>query len=134
MVLKQTQIAQKIGMDKLACGCVIRSTYGLPCAHEIAELMMQQQSIPLSFVHPHWTKLNLVQTANDLSSVLIIDAKVESIYNIFQSEGATGKIVLKQKLRELIHPATTSLMPPNVKVRTKDKPSSKNKIKVDRSP
>ena len=36
MVLKQTQIAQKIGMDKLACGCVIRSTYGLPCAYEIA--------------------------------------------------------------------------------------------------
>ena len=86
-------------MDKLTCGCVIRSTYGLLCAYEIAELMMQGESIPLSFVHPHWTKLNLVQTANDLSSVLTIDGEIESIYNIFQSEGATGKIVLKQKLR-----------------------------------
>ena len=84
-------------------------------------------------MHPHWTKLNLVQTANDLSSVLTIDGEIESIYNIFQSEGATGKIVLKQKLRELIHPAMTSLMPPNVKIRTKGKPSSKNKIQVDRS-
>ena len=41
--------------------------------------------------------------------------------------------MLKQKLRELIHPATTSLMPPNVKVRTKGKLSSKNKIEIDRS-
>jgi len=84
-------------------------------------------------VHPHWTKLNLVQTANDLSSVLTIDGEIESIYNIFQSEGATGKIVLKQKSRELIHQITTSLMPPNVKVRTKGKLSSKNKIEIDRS-
>ena len=82
-------------MDKLACGYVIKSTYSLPCAHEIAELMMQGQPIPLSFVHLHWTKLNLVQTVDDLSSMLTIDPEVENIYNIFQSEPAIGKIVLK---------------------------------------
>ncbi|XP_052208410.1 protein FAR-RED IMPAIRED RESPONSE 1-like [Diospyros lotus] len=51
MVLKETQIAQKIGVDKISCGCVIRSTHGLPCAHEIAEFIIQGRPIPLSVVH-----------------------------------------------------------------------------------
>jgi len=36
MVLKETQLAHKIGVGKITCGCVIRSTHGLPCAHKIA--------------------------------------------------------------------------------------------------
>ncbi|XP_052171683.1 PKS-NRPS hybrid synthetase cheA-like [Diospyros lotus] len=132
MVSKQTEMAQKIGVDKVACRCVIRSTHGLPCAHEIAELMMEGRPIPLSFVHPYWTKLDLVNTV-DVSSVLTIDPELESLYNIFQSEPEGGKIILKQKLRELIDPTTTSLIPPSVKVRTKGKPSLKKKIEVDTS-
>ncbi|XP_052171545.1 uncharacterized protein LOC127787527 [Diospyros lotus] len=120
-------MAQKIGVDKVACRCVIRSTHGLPCAHEIAELMMEGRPIPLSFVHPYWTKLDLVNTV-DVSSVLTIDPELESLYNIFQSEPEGGKIVLKQKLRELIDPATTSLIPPSVKVRTKVKTLNEGKL------
>ena len=84
-------------MNKVAYGCVIRSTYGLSCAHEIVELMMEGRAIPLSFVHPHWAKLNLVQTASsdDVSSLLTIDLEIESIYNIFHLEPTTVKTVLK---------------------------------------
>ncbi|XP_052193889.1 uncharacterized protein LOC127802218 [Diospyros lotus] len=53
MVLMQSQLAHKIGIDKVSCGCVIRTTYGLPCACEIAEFMVQGRPIPLSTVHIH---------------------------------------------------------------------------------
>ncbi|XP_052209388.1 PKS-NRPS hybrid synthetase cheA-like [Diospyros lotus] len=114
MVLKQSQLVEKIGVDKVACGCVIKMTHGLPCAHEIAEFMMQGRSIPLSVVHPRWTKLHLVNTASDyVSSQLTIDSEIESIYKRFHSEPEACKLVLKQKLRELADPTTISLMPTN---------------------
>ncbi|XP_052210141.1 uncharacterized protein LOC127813254 [Diospyros lotus] len=135
MVLKETQIAQKIGVDKISCGCVIRSTHGLPCAHEIAEFIIQGRPIPLSVVHSHWRKLHLMQTScdEDISSLLMIEPEIDTIYKKFQLESEAGKLVLKQKLRELVDPATTSLMAPSVKVKTKGKPSSKKKYHFDSS-
>lgn len=61
----QSQLAHKIGIDKVSSGCVIRSTYSLSCAHEITEFMIQGRSIPLSTVHPHWIRLQLVQSTYD---------------------------------------------------------------------
>ncbi|XP_052179871.1 uncharacterized protein LOC127793130 [Diospyros lotus] len=134
MVLMQSQLAYKIGIDKVSCGCVIRSTYGLPCAHEIAEFMVQGRPIPLSTVHPHWTRLQLVQSAYDgVSSQVMIEPEIESIYKMFYSEPEPGKQVLKQKLREIVNPDTTSLQPPTMKVRTKGRPTSKKKIQIDTS-
>jgi len=34
MVLMQSQLTHKIRINKVSCGCVIRTTYGLPCAQE----------------------------------------------------------------------------------------------------
>ncbi|XP_052198258.1 uncharacterized protein LOC127805543 [Diospyros lotus] len=135
MVLKETQIAQKIGVDKISCGCVIRSTHGLPCAHEIAEFIIQGRPIPLSVVHSHWRKLHLMQTTcdEDISSLLMIEPEIDTIYKKFQLESEAGKLVLKRKLRELVDPATTSLMAQSVKVKTKGKPSSKKKYHFDSS-
>ncbi|XP_052177632.1 uncharacterized protein LOC127791693 [Diospyros lotus] len=134
MVLMQSQLAYKIGIDKVSCGCVIRSTYGLPCAHEIAEFMVQGRPIPLSTVHPHWTRLQLVQSAYDgVSSQVTIEPEIESIYKMFYSEPEPGKQVLKKKLREIVNPDTTSLQPPTMKVRTKGRPTSKKKIQIDTS-
>ncbi|XP_052193761.1 uncharacterized protein LOC127802110 [Diospyros lotus] len=135
MVLKETQVAQKIGVDKISCGCVIRSTHGLPCAHEIAEFIIQGRPIPLSVVHSYWRKLHLMQTScdEDISSLLMIEPEIDTIYKKFQLESEAGKLVLKQKLRELVDPATTSLMAPSVKVKTKGKPSSKKKYHFDSS-
>lgn len=37
MVLSQFKLSTSIEIDDLHCGCVIRRTHGLPCAHEIAK-------------------------------------------------------------------------------------------------
>ena len=63
----------------------------------------------------------------------MIEPEIETIYKKFQSESESGKLVLKQKLRELADPDTTSLMPPSVIVKTKGKLSSKKKYQFDNS-
>ncbi|XP_058203032.1 uncharacterized protein LOC131317502 [Rhododendron vialii] len=40
--------------DKIDCGCPIRRTHGLPCAHEIAPLKNQGEPIPLSLIDDQW--------------------------------------------------------------------------------
>ena len=98
-------MAHKIRIDKVSYGYVIRNTYGLPCAHEIAELMVQGPPIPLSTVHPHWTRLQVVQSAYDsVSSQVTIEPEIESIYKMFYVELEPVKLVLKQKLREIVNP------------------------------
>ncbi|XP_052210807.1 protein FAR-RED ELONGATED HYPOCOTYL 3-like [Diospyros lotus] len=100
MVPMQSQLTHKIGIDKVLYGCVIRSTYGLSCACEIAEFMVHGRPIPLSIVHLHWTRLQVVQSAYDgVSSQVTIKLEMESIYKMFYSKPEPVKLVLKQKLR-----------------------------------
>ncbi|XP_028122710.1 uncharacterized protein LOC114319847 [Camellia sinensis] len=50
-VLAESKRANSVGIDVVACGCVLRRTHGLPCAHEIANYMRQSHPIPLSSIH-----------------------------------------------------------------------------------
>ena len=85
-------------------------------------------------MHPHWTRLQVVQSAYDgVSSQVSIEPEIESIYKMFNLELEPVKLVLKQKLREIVNPKTTSLHPLTVKVRTKGKLASKKKIQVNTS-
>lgn len=58
-ILAETKRANYVGYDVSACGCILRHTYGLPCAHEIANYMREGRSIPLSCIDPHWRKLDM---------------------------------------------------------------------------
>lgn len=53
MILNESKRANEIGVDIVPCKCVIRSTHGLPCAHEIAECIRDLSLIPLSAIYPH---------------------------------------------------------------------------------
>ncbi|KAG5559890.1 hypothetical protein RHGRI_003249 [Rhododendron griersonianum] len=44
--------------DKVDCGCPIRRTHGLPCAHEIAPFKNRSEPIPLSLINDHWKMLS----------------------------------------------------------------------------
>ena len=46
-LLVESKRANSIGIDVEACGCVLRHTHGLPCAHEIADYIRQDRPIPL---------------------------------------------------------------------------------------
>ena len=42
-----------------SCCCSIRTTHGLPCRHILRYLRNQDQVIPLSCIHRHWTRLSM---------------------------------------------------------------------------
>jgi hypothetical protein len=45
------------GSDSKICGCVLRKSYGLPCACVIAKKMRNRLPIRLDEVNDHWKKL-----------------------------------------------------------------------------
>ena len=47
IILSELKRAISLGVDHSACGCIVRQTHDLPCAHEIAEYKRECQPIPL---------------------------------------------------------------------------------------
>ncbi|KAH1229153.1 hypothetical protein GmHk_10G028982 [Glycine max] len=45
-----------VGIDKSRCGCIMRTTQGLPCACELARYVVD--SIPLDTLHMFWPRLS----------------------------------------------------------------------------
>ncbi|CAL8175128.1 unnamed protein product [Prunus armeniaca] len=50
-----------IGVDPISCGCIIKHTHGLPCAHEMQEFKRTHRPIPLDCIHPRWRKLDFLE-------------------------------------------------------------------------
>ncbi|CAH9061495.1 unnamed protein product [Cuscuta europaea] len=107
----------------------MRSTHGLPCAHKIAEHVSCAQPIPILDINPHWMKLNLQKhQEGEASFEMSIDTEMSCIWTRFHMSDQAGKLTLKRKLRELGDPATTFLIPPPQKVKTKGRPFEGNFI------
>ena len=132
MILMEFKRATQVEIEKGICGCVNRTSYGLPCAHELAELIKEGRTIPLDSVHFHWRKLD---TMNDyVSSELTITPQNDSILRQFADCDEAGKIAFKRKLRELACSATTSMFPPLEKVKAKGHLSLKINLSTKRAP
>lgn len=93
MILDESKRANDTGIDTSLCKCVIRSTHGLPCAHEIAEYKRDFRPIPLSSVHSHWMKLNLKSSQPTSNFFQIsIDDEMNAIWSRFHSSNRAGKL------------------------------------------
>ncbi|KAH6787647.1 hypothetical protein C2S52_007199, partial [Perilla frutescens var. hirtella] len=135
MILIESERANNVGIDANLCGCIIRRTHGLPCAHKIAEYLRDFRPISLSIIHPHWLKLNLRRAQPDCGSYKVsIDDEMNTIWSRFQASDQPGKLALKRKLRELGNPVTTFLTPPLEKSKTKGRPSLKENGSTRRDP
>ena len=132
MILMEFKRATQVDIDKGICGCVNRTSYGLPCAHELGQLIKEGRTIPLDSVHSHWRKLDTV--TDNVSSELTISTEIDSILRQFADCDEAGKIALKRKLRELACLATTSMCPPLEKVKGKGRPSLKINLSTKRAP
>ena len=135
-ILTETKRANLVGIDAGVCGCVIRRTHGLPCAHEIAEYISQGRPIPLSCIHPHWCKLDMLPTAPSTSSCMSLDCKadLQLLEKRFNEYDSTRKLQLLKKIRELSKPESTHLIEPEVKSRTRGRPSMKVDTSTRRDP
>lgn len=135
LILIESKRSNTVGVDTGLCGCVLRKTHGLPCAHEIAEYLRDFRPISLSSIHSHWLKLNLRKSQPSCDSYKVnIDDEINTILLCFQASDQPGKLALKRKLRELGNPATTFLTPPLEKPKTKGRRSLKEIRSTRRDP
>ncbi|KAH1193809.1 putative protein FAR1-RELATED SEQUENCE 10 [Glycine max] len=101
-----------LGNNPSSCGCVMRSTHGLPCA--------------LSFLDQ-----GLCETE------VSIKEEIETISKRFDELDVSGKVTLKSKLRKIAYPDHNSMCPPPPKVNTKGapkKPMKRNQRSTKRDP
>ena len=92
-------------MDVHACGCIIRKTHGLPCAHEINEYILERRPIPLACIDPHWRKLDFFPYREQPIEEINCVAEVELFVKRFESADVTTKLQLLRKLREITNPS-----------------------------
>ncbi|KAH1192837.1 hypothetical protein GmHk_19G053981 [Glycine max] len=107
-----------------SCGCVMRSTHGLPCACELSRYTAG--SIPLESVHMFWRRLYF--SYQELCETEVsIKEEIEAISKMFDELDVSGKVTLKCKLREIAYPDHNSMCPPPSKVNTKGAPKKQMK-------
>ena len=102
-----------------SCGCVLRTTLGLPCACELQRY--DGGSIPLDAVHMYWRRLNFSDQGLCEAEVSIKE-EMDRIYKRFEELDVCGKVTFKSKLREFAFPDKTSMCPPPTQVKTKGAP------------
>ncbi|KAH1198536.1 PKS-NRPS hybrid synthetase [Glycine max] len=99
-----------------SCGCVMRSTHGLPYACELSRYTAG--SIPLESVHLFWRRLCFSDQGLCETEVSIKE-EIEIISKRFDELDVSGKVTLKSKLREIAYPDHNSMCPPPSKVNPK---------------
>lgn len=114
-------------LDASTCGCLLRSTHGLPCAHELRSLKEKGNAIPIHYVDRHWRQLSKTPI-DELDVNISKDEEVKVIDDLWGQAGTSGKVLLKQKLKEIASPMTTLVGEPLVVSIKKGRPSkSKSK-------
>ncbi|KAL5194017.1 Protein FAR1-RELATED SEQUENCE 5 [Glycine soja] len=107
------------GKNPSSCGCMVRTTLGLPCACELSKYV--GVCIPLDSIHMFWRRLSFSDQGLSEPEVSI-KAEIETISKRFEELDVCGKFTLKTKLWEIAYPDHNSMCPPPAKVNTKGAP------------
>ncbi|KAH1188237.1 hypothetical protein GmHk_U059798 [Glycine max] len=109
------------GNNPSSCGCVMRTTHGLPCACDLFKYVVG--CILLDSIHMFWRRLNFSDQGISEPEVSIKE-EIETISKRFDELDVCGKFTLKTKLRGIVYPNQNSMCPPPAKVNTKVRRSS----------
>ncbi|XP_028107346.1 uncharacterized protein LOC114306324 [Camellia sinensis] len=118
-LLVESKRANSIGIDVEACGCVLRHTHGLPCAHEIADYIRQDRHIPLATIHSQWRQLHISICKKEEETEVTCHAEVELFVNKFNESDRTMRLELLKKLKEVVYLGSTFLVESEVKPKTR---------------
>ncbi|XP_028060852.1 uncharacterized protein LOC114264436 [Camellia sinensis] len=133
-LLVESKRANSIGIDVEACGCVLRHTHGLPCAHEIADYIRQDRPIPLATIHSQWRQLHISICKKEEETEVTCHAEVELFVNKFNESDRTMRLELLKKLKEIVYPGSTFLVEPEVKPKTRHRDHKKINVSTRRDP
>ncbi|XP_052723783.1 uncharacterized protein LOC128193738 [Vigna angularis] len=124
LIAKEVERVQLIGLDSSKCGCVLRRIFGLPCACELARYDLG--FIPLGEFHIMWRRLSFSNVElNETEPLLSIKDELKLVEERFNEVDIGGKVIVKQKLVDIVCLAMTSMVPPLHKVKTKGAQKSK---------
>ncbi|KAK9671375.1 hypothetical protein RND81_12G026000 [Saponaria officinalis] len=111
-------VALEVGWE-LGCGCVLRTTHGLPCACTLVDLKNNGSRVHLSDIHSFWRTLEydnqeaMSKNDNDMLEELVDKAR--------QSDSVYRKVFL-EKLRDILHPEDEDILAPAVRENPKGRP------------
>lgn len=91
-ILAETKHIGVVGVDSVACRCILRYTHGLPYAHEIAEYSKQGHPILLESVHAHWRKLDMHPTTIPITHDLDAAADMDLFLQRFNQSNQSTKL------------------------------------------
>jgi len=134
LLAPELERVKKIGFHASHCGCILRQTYGLPCACELARY--DPGMIPLQEIHVMWTRLTFSNVSFSQSEgQLSIQREVDLLLNLFKEVDIARKVTIKHKLLDIVCPSMTSMLPPASKIKTKGAPKShRSKKSTKRDP
>ncbi|KAF9616534.1 hypothetical protein IFM89_029995 [Coptis chinensis] len=58
LLLEERERCENVGSSAKKCGCVLRRTHGLPCAHSLNGLFKRGEKLTMNLIHPFWKKLS----------------------------------------------------------------------------
>ncbi|XP_038683661.1 protein FAR1-RELATED SEQUENCE 5-like [Tripterygium wilfordii] len=117
-----------VGEDIYSCRCKLRTSNGLPCAHELAIYTNEDRPIPLACIDKFWKKLDLLPSVSHVNDDIDCSVELQMFTEQFKHQSRPGKVSLLRKLREIINPSITALLQPVVKTNIRGRPSSKKKV------
>lgn len=110
LIRKEMQVLQEMGQDPTTCGCYLRRTHGLPCAHELQYYIINGYSIPLDQIHDYWKKLDIQ-------------------FPIFPNDAADGSPTPPNPVRRALFEEVPDITaPPTAKKKTKGKKLSSLRV------
>ncbi|KAH1205374.1 hypothetical protein GmHk_16G046096 [Glycine max] len=127
--LDSVKLVNACNLNPSSCGCVVRTTLGLPCACELSKYV--GSCIPLDSIHMFWRRLSFLDQGLSEPEVGIKDV-METISKKFEELDVCGKFTLRTKLWEIAYPDQNSMCPPPAKVNTKRAPK-KTTSRIPRS-
>jgi len=97
-------------MDKEICGYVQRTSYGHPCACEIATNILEDKPILLDEIHHHWLRLRMGEESNE--DGFSVKDELKGIQERLKKLSFQMKLEVKEVLRKFAFSETTTMSPP----------------------
>ncbi|WJX72087.1 hypothetical protein P8452_56003 [Trifolium repens] len=113
-IYNEAKRVEDVGMDSKKCGCVIRRTFGLPCACLIAKKMKNKLPIRLDEIYSHWKKLCFEEdaVAGEVTDDYACLAEWQAIQERLSRSDVSVKNDIRNQLRLIAFPETTNLQAP----------------------
>ncbi|KAJ9563169.1 hypothetical protein OSB04_008329 [Centaurea solstitialis] len=138
IIFKEYDRAKVVGSLAENCGCQLRTSHGLPCAHEQSMYLHKRQPIPLDSLDLFWRKLDLSPCISMKDDDIGCEAELEMLNAQFKKQSRSGKRSLLRKLMEIIAPSTTLVREPATHTATRGRPSLKTqsfrKMRAEKPP